>query len=417
MSRTLVPKVRSLGLLSDSLQFDDVCELDHTPSKAPVVLPFGSLNRPHAASPEELVVESDTVSKQWEAGKGVHHCEWEANNWRTQKKHDDYGLHASLSKRRVAVTGAGGFIASWIVKLLLRRGFYVRGILRNIDDVNTSHLKCLEDANERLELRRADILQQSSLLGVLEGCEGVFHTACPVIPAVTDPEVQMLRPAVEGTLNVLRACNQARVQRIVLTSSIGAVYMNPNLPPEKVYDENCWRVDLQEWYCLAKLIAEKMAWEYAETHNLNLVTICPGITLGTMLQPRVNQSSTHILKYLNGSAKKFANLSQAYVDVEDAAEAHILAFEAPNASGRYICCKWSRHRGDIIDALTRMYPHYPIPTRCKDDGQPRKGPLCFCSKKVEQLGLQFTSLEQTLRRAVSSLQEKQALQKNGHPLF
>ena len=60
-------------------------------------------------------------------------------------------------------------------------------------------------------------------------------------------------------------------------------------------------VGLQEWYCLAKLMAEKMAWEYAMTHGINLVTILPGVTIGTMLQPVVNQSSTHILKYLNGT--------------------------------------------------------------------------------------------------------------------
>ena len=60
------------------------------------------------------------------------------------------------------------------------------------DDVNTSHLKCLENAQERLELKRVDILHLPSLLEILKGCEGVIHTACPVIPAATDPEVSKI---------------------------------------------------------------------------------------------------------------------------------------------------------------------------------------------------------------------------------
>ncbi|XP_024379667.1 cinnamoyl-CoA reductase 1 isoform X2 [Physcomitrium patens] len=318
-------------------------------------------------------------------------------------------------KRTVAVTGAGGFIASWIVKLLLQRGFFVRGTLRNLD-VNTAHLKSLEGANERLELVEADILDFPSLLKVVGGCVGVFHTACPVPPDITDPEVQMLRPAVEGTMNVLRACKEAHVKRVVMTSSIGAVYMNPSIQPDQEVDESCWSDEAflrgrKEWYCLAKLIAERTAWDYADAHGMKLVTICPPVTLGTMLQPRVNQSSKHILKYLDGSAKTYANRCQAYVDVKNAAEAHVLAFESPAASGRYLCCKWSLHRGEIVEALARMYPQYAISMRCKDDGQPRRVPLRFCSDKVEQLGLQFTSFDETLRNAVSSLQAKGMLHK------
>ncbi|KAH0982876.1 hypothetical protein GBA52_010053 [Prunus armeniaca] len=80
----------------------------------------------------------------------------------------------------VCVTGAGGFIASWIVKLLLERGYIVRGTLRNPDDPKNAHLRELEGAQDRLTLRKADLLDFESLKEAINGCDGVFHTASPV---------------------------------------------------------------------------------------------------------------------------------------------------------------------------------------------------------------------------------------------
>ncbi|KAG5227850.1 cinnamoyl-CoA reductase [Salix suchowensis] len=110
----------------------------------------------------------------------------------------------------VCVTGAGGFIASWIVKLLLEKGYSVRGT--------------------------ADLLDYESLQEAIQGCDGVFHTASPL----TDDPEKMMEPAVTGTRNVMTAAAEAKVRRVVLTSSIGAVYMDPNRSPDVVVDESCW---------------------------------------------------------------------------------------------------------------------------------------------------------------------------------
>ncbi|CAL5444198.1 unnamed protein product [Camellia sinensis] len=91
----------------------------------------------------------------------------------------------SVSGQTVCVTGAGGFIASWIVKLLLEKGYSVRGTVRNPDDPKNSHLRELEGANERLTLCRADLLDFESLRKAINGCDGVFHTASPV---TNDPD-------------------------------------------------------------------------------------------------------------------------------------------------------------------------------------------------------------------------------------
>ncbi|KAM0825976.1 hypothetical protein ACQ4PT_069185 [Festuca glaucescens] len=150
-------------------------------------------------------------------------------------------MEAAASKS-VCVTGAGGFVASWLVKLLLSKGHYaVRGTVRNPGDCKNAHLKTLEGAGERLQLVRADLLDYDSIASAVAGCEGVFHVASPVpFGRSTNPEAEIIAPAVTGTLNVLKACYEAKVKRVVMVSSVSAVYNNPNWPKGKVFDEDSW---------------------------------------------------------------------------------------------------------------------------------------------------------------------------------
>ncbi|KAL8256825.1 hypothetical protein R6Q59_028866 [Mikania micrantha] len=264
----------------------------------------------------------------------------------------------------ICVTGAGGFIASWMVKLLLEKGYIVRGTVRNPDDPKNNHLRELEGANERLTLYKADLLDFASLRDAINGCNGVFHTASPV----TDDPEQMVEPAVIGTRNVIVAAAEAKVRRVVFTSSIGAVYMDPNRNPDDVVDESCWS-DLEfckntkNWYCYGKAVAEQAAWDEAKTRGVDLVVVNPVLVMGPLLQPTVNASIVHVLKYLTGSAKTYANSVQAYVDVRDVALAHILLFETLSASGRYLCAESVLHRGEVVEILAKYFPEYPIPTK------------------------------------------------------
>ncbi|WMV21901.1 hypothetical protein MTR67_015286 [Solanum verrucosum] len=313
----------------------------------------------------------------------------------------------SESGKVVCVTGAGGFIASWLVKLLLEKGYTVRGTVRNPDDPKNGHLKELEGAKERLILLRADLLDYQSLREAIYGCDGVFHTASPV----TDDPEQMVEPAVIGTKNVITAAAEAKVGRVVFTSSIGTVYMDPNRSPDKVVDETCWSdldfcKNTKNWYCYGKTVAEKTALDEAREKGVDLVVINPVLVLGPLLQPTVNASVLHILKYLTGSAKTYANSIQAYVHVKDVALAHILLYEAPSASGRYICAESVLHRGDVVEILAKFFPEYPIPTKCSDETRPRAKPYKFTNQKLKDLGLEFTPVKQCLYETVKSLQEK-----------
>ena len=313
----------------------------------------------------------------------------------------------SVSGETVCVTGAGGFIASWMVKLLLEKGYNVRGTVRNPDDPKNFHLREIEGAKERLTLCKADLLDFESLKEAIHGCDGVFHTASPV----TDDPEEMVEPAVKGTKNVIKAAGEAKVRRVVFTSSIGAVTMDPNRHPDTVVDESCWS-DLEfckntkNWYCYGKAVAEQAAWDEAKERGVDLVVVTPVLVLGSLLQPTLNASIIHILKYLNGATKNYTNSVQAYVDVKDVALAHILVFETPSASGRYLCAESVLHRGDLVEILAKFFPEYPIPTKCKDESKPRVKPYKFSNQKLKDLGLEFTPVKQSLYDTVKSLQEK-----------
>ncbi|XP_019458085.1 PREDICTED: cinnamoyl-CoA reductase 1 isoform X1 [Lupinus angustifolius] len=307
----------------------------------------------------------------------------------------------------ICVTGAGGFIASWMVKLLLLKGYSVRGTLRNPDDPKNGHLKELEGGAERLTLHKVDLLDLQSVKAAINGCDGVFHTASPV----TDNPEEMVEPAVNGAKNVIIAAAEAKVRRVVFTSSIGAVYMDPTRNIDVVVDESCWS-DLEfckntkNWYCYGKAVAEQAAWDEAKEKGVDLVVVNPVLVLGPLLQPTINASTIHILKYLTGSAKTYTNATQAYVDVRDVALAHILLYENPTASGRYLCAETSLHRGELVEILAKYFPEYPVPTKCSDEKNPRAKPYIFSKQKLKDLGLEFTPVSQCLYDTVKSLQEK-----------
>nr|XP_009383186.1 PREDICTED: cinnamoyl-CoA reductase 1-like [Musa acuminata subsp. malaccensis] len=309
----------------------------------------------------------------------------------------------------VCVTGAGGFIASWLVKLLLQKGYTVKGTVRNPDDPKNAHLTAMEGAADRLLLCKADLLDYGALREAIDGCHGVFHTASPV----TDDPEEMVEPAVRGTRYVIHAAADAgTVRRVVFTSSIGAVTMDPGRGPDVVVDESCWS-DLEHckntrnWYCYGKAVAEKAAWEVARETEVELAVVNPVLALGPLLQPQVNASIAHILKYLDGSATRYTNAVQGYVDVRDVAEAHVRVFEAEAAAGkRFICIERVLHREDVVRILSKLFPEYPVPNTCSDEVNPRKKPYKFSNQQLKDLGVQFRSVIQSLYDTGKSLQEK-----------
>uniref|UniRef100_A0A0D9VMH8 NAD-dependent epimerase/dehydratase domain-containing protein n=1 Tax=Leersia perrieri TaxID=77586 RepID=A0A0D9VMH8_9ORYZ len=305
----------------------------------------------------------------------------------------------------VCVTGAGGFIGSWVVKELLLRGYRVRGTARDPADRKNGHLLALDGANDRLSLHRADVLDYQSLRAAFAGCQGVFHVASPV-----SKDSNLVPVAVEGTRNVINAAADVGVRRVVFTSSYGAVHMNPNRSPDAVLDETCWsdpefclREDI---YCYAKMMAEKTAAEEASKRHMQLAVVVPCVTVGPMLQPGVNFSTHHIVRYLTGAAATYPNAVAAYVDVRDIARAHVLVYERHDARGRYLCIGTVVHRAQLLRMLKELFPNYPVTAKCDDELNPMVKPYKFSSQRIKALGLEFTPLRQSLKEAFVCLQRK-----------
>ncbi|KAL5982795.1 hypothetical protein ACLOJK_016872 [Asimina triloba] len=213
-------------------------------------------------------------------------------------------MASASATHKVCVTGANGFIGSWLVRSLLDRGYAVNGTYQR--GTNTSHLFLLPGSHAHLSLFEADLLDPQALQAAISGCAGVFHVASPCSLAdPRDPQLELILPAVQGTLNVLEAAKASNVSRVVLTSSISALVPNPSWPHDKApIDENSW-TDLeyctshQKWYPVSKTLAEKAAWDYAKKHSLDIVAINPSTVLGPLLQPGLNASSANNLGYPN----------------------------------------------------------------------------------------------------------------------
>ncbi|KAK9036033.1 hypothetical protein V6N11_078054 [Hibiscus sabdariffa] len=231
----------------------------------------------------------------------------------------------NAAEKVVRVTGASGFIASWLVKLLLQRGYTVRATVRDPNDPKkTEHLLSLDGAKERLHLFKAELLDEGCFDSIVDGCRGVFHTASPVIVSATDPQAEIIDPAVKGTLNVLKSCVKVpSIKRVVLTASTSSLLYNGKpLTPDVVADET-WFSDSPE----------EAAWRFAKDNRIELVVLNPGFVIGPLLQPALNTTSEWVLALTRGENTFPATFR--FVDVRDVAYAHIQAFEIPPATGRY----------------------------------------------------------------------------------
>ncbi|KAL1292722.1 hypothetical protein HN51_053291 [Arachis hypogaea] len=322
-------------------------------------------------------------------------------------------MAASAAKKKICVTGAGGFLASWVVKFLLSKGYIVHGTVRQPGDEKYAHLMKLEGASENLKLFKADLLSYESVQSAIAGCNAVFHVACPVPSTTsTNPEVEMIEPAVKGTTNVLEASLEAKVERVVYVSSVAAAFMNPNFPNDKVIDESCWSDKdycrkSNNWYCFSKTEAEEQALDFAKRTGLDVVSICPTLVLGPILRSSiVNASSLVLLKILKG-CESLENKHRWIVDVRDVADAILLAYEKPEAEGRYICTSHPVKAKDMVEKLKSKYPNYNYPTNFVevDDHQTK-----LSSEKLQRLGWRYKPLEETLTDAVESYKEAGLLQ-------
>ncbi|KAK3751075.1 hypothetical protein RRG08_019284 [Elysia crispata] len=241
----------------------------------------------------------------------------------------------------VLVTGASGYIGACVVKTLLEAGHKVRGTVRSLKDpakVQPLYDLC-PDAKHKLELVEADLTDENSWVEAVRGCTYVQHVASPFPSGTPKTEEEVIRPAVEGTLGVLRAATQVGgVKRIVLTSSCISISLCGG--NKKPFTEKDW-TDLSHKYATAyaksKHLAEKAAWDYLKElphgEKFELAVVNPAFVLGP---PAAKSSGTSISTIQAIMMKAMPGLPHFYLnvcDVRDVATAHVECMNNPDAVG------------------------------------------------------------------------------------
>ena len=276
----------------------------------------------------------------------------------------------------VMITGATGYIASWVVKFFLEEGFTVHAAVR--DAKNKQKRKHLDDLAKHHEgdiiYFETDLLKNGSYEEAMKGCQIVLHTASPFLLETKNPQQELIDPALNGTKNILKSVNDTEtVKRVILTSSVAAIYgdaIDSLRAPNRTFDETMWNTTSSKTnneYSYSKTLAEKKAWEICKEQNRwDLISINPSFVVGPALNPLADfQSKKVMLQFGNGDLKYGApDLTLGMVDVRDVGKAHLLAALSRNVRGRYILSSESISFLELGEILKDSFRNtYPFPKR------------------------------------------------------
>jgi len=267
----------------------------------------------------------------------------------------------------------------------------------------------------------------------VKNCDFVVHTASPCPIAIPKDEQVLIKPAVEGTLSVIRACAACpSVQRVVLTSSEAAVHggWTGTKLNGKIFTEEDWAVEAScAPYFKSKLLAERAAWDFVKSvpeRNLQLVVINPAYIVGPLLSKYGGDTSrTLVTRFLKNDMPGVPDSNLQIVDVRDVANAHVIALTNPNAPGnRYLCYRQSMWMKEIGAILAKEFgpKGYKIPSthvpkalvwvvsiwdKDAENIYPRIGKeIVLSSEKVQkEFGITFRTLEESLIDMANSLIE------------
>jgi len=240
----------------------------------------------------------------------------------------------------VLVTGGSGFIGSHALLQLLGAGHRVRTTVRRLAraaDVHAMLATADGEPADALEFVEADLTEDAGWAEAVTGCEFVLHVASPFPPAAPEHEDELIVPARDGTLRVLRAARDAGVNRVVLTSSFAAIgYGHP--PQEEPFDETTW-TNLEgravPAYQKSKTIAERAAWDFVEAEGggMELSVVNPVAVFGPVLGPDHSTSTMLIERLMRGAMPGIPDLAFGVVDVRDVVDLHLRAMTDPAAAG------------------------------------------------------------------------------------
>jgi dihydroflavonol-4-reductase len=256
---------------------------------------------------------------------------------------------------RVLVTGANGHVGWNLTQLLVEKGYSVRASVRTLgDSAKTKPLASLG-----VELVEADLMKPETLEAAVQQMDGVFQVAAVYTSYARNPQKEIIEPSITGGINVLKAAKKAGVKKVVFTSSVAAVgTVEKGGAPRTEAD---WNEHATDPYTYAKAEAEKRAWEFSRNYGLPLVSILPAAVIGPGFY-RHTPSTQMFELLLRGQVPLVFPMSLSFVDARDVARAHLLAYENPQAQGRYICSDRFASMDEVFQIIRKLDPSLKTPS-------------------------------------------------------
>jgi nucleoside-diphosphate-sugar epimerase len=286
----------------------------------------------------------------------------------------------------VLVTGGSGYLGGWCIIELLRNGYDVRTTVRDLEREPgvRANISSQVDPGDRLEVVAADLLSDQGWPGAVAGCDYVLHVASPFPPKQPKDPDELIVPAREGTLRVLRAALDAGSKRVVVTSSIAAIRLAEGAEAHTLTEEDWTDPNAPGLtpYVRSKAIAERAAWNLVAERGEEerLATINPGAIIGPVLSDDRSYSLEAVERLLDGMPG-VPNLGFSFVDVRDVADLELRAMTSPEAGGnRYIAVTEWMWFEDVARVLkerlgeraakvpTRKVPDFVVRTMALFDG-------------------------------------------------
>lgn len=254
----------------------------------------------------------------------------------------------------VLVTGGSGFIGSHCILQLLAGGHQVRTTVRSLKKESSVRDLLKQggaEPGDRLSFAAADLESDTGWADAVAGCEYVLHVASPFPPGLPKHEDELIVPARDGALRVLRASRDAGVKRVVLTSSFAAIGYG-HKPQSAAFDETSWTDpsgDDVRPYVKSKTLAERAAWDFMgrEGRDLQLSVVNPVMVLGPVLGSDSSTSVLVVQRLMDGAIPGCARLYFGVVDVRDVADLHLRAMTHPSAKGE----RFLAVAGDFVSML------------------------------------------------------------------
>ena len=279
------------------------------------------------------------------------------------------------SNSKVLVSGGSGFLGGWCVIELLRRGYAVKTTVRDLsrEQQVRAAVGSEVDPGDRLEVLAADLTRDDGWAEAVDDCEYVLHVASPFPPKQPKDPDELIVPAREGTLRVLRASLDAGVKRVVVTSSVAAIRLSDGSKSGPLTEEDWTDPEAPGLtpYVRSKTIAERAAWELARQRGEadRVAVVNPGAIIGPVLNDDLSYSLQAVQRLLGGTPG-VPRLGFSLVDVRDVADLEIKAMTSPEAGGeRFIATTeylWMAQIGEIL--RERLGPRAAkVPTRTIPD--------------------------------------------------